>query len=424
MDRSQYKPRLIDQHVENYLSAFGAVCIEGPKWCGKTWTSNFHSKSAIYIGSPEGNFSNRRLAELSPSLVLVGETPRLIDEWQEVPPLWDAVRAEVDRRGKKGQFVLTGSATPNRKGVMHSGAGRIAMLRMHPMSLFESGNSSGEVSLKDLCAGKIAPKLTRQTELSELIDYIVRGGWPGNQDLPLEQAALVPGQYINAILNNDVHEIDGISRDTDKVRLLLRALARNESTTASIQTLTRDVMAFDAKSIDRETVRVYLDLFARMFLTENQPPFNENIRSSVRVKQMEKRHLADPSLSAALLGATPEMLISDLDTLGFLFEALCERDLRIYTETFGAKLYHYQDYVGKEVDAVIENPDGTWCALEIKLGANNIDAAAKKLLDLSVRITNEGGVPPRVNCVISGLVNAIYQRDDGVIVVPITALRD
>lgn len=424
MDRQNYRPRIIDRQVEEYLSAFGAVCIEGPKWCGKTWTSSYHSKSEIYLGDPAGNFQNRQLAELSPALVLEGETPRLIDEWQEVPPLWDAVRYQVDQTARKGQFILTGSATPNHKGILHSGAGRIARLRMRTMSLWESGDSSGKVSLEQLCHGALTPAMTGEVDLKRLIGLIVRGGWPGSLGLPPEQAALLPAQYLDAVIDDDVYRIDGIKRDTQKMRLLLRSLARNESTTATNKTLMRDIKAVDDEDIDANTVAAYLDIFKRLFLTENQPPFSSSIRSSVRVKQAEKRHFADPSLACALLKATPAGLLGDLETLGFLFEALCERDLRIYAESFGAHLYHYQDYKNQEIDAVIELPDGQWCAFEIKLGTNQIDAAADNLLAIQRQIeADPEGKPPAVLCVLCGMANAAYQRPDGVFVVPITALR-
>lgn len=424
MDRQSYRPRIIDRQVEKYLSAFGAVCIEGPKWCGKTWTSSYHSKSEIYLGDPAGNFQNRQLAELSPALVLEGETPRLIDEWQEVPPLWDAVRYQVDQTARKGQFILTGSATPNHKGILHSGAGRIARLRMRTMSLWEFGDSSGKVSLEQLCHGALTPAMTGEVDLKRLIGLIVRGGWPGSLGLPPEQAALLPAQYLDAVIDDDVYRIDGIRRDTQKMRLLLRSLARNESTTATNKTLMRDIKAVDDEDIDANTVAAYLDIFKRLFLTENQPPFSSSIRSSVRVKQAEKRHFADPSLACALLKATPAGLLGDLETLGFLFEALCERDLRIYAESFGAHLYHYQDYKNQEIDAVIELPDGQWCAFEIKLGANQIDAAADNLLAIQRQIeADPDGKPPAVLCVLCGMANAAYQRPDGVFVVPITALR-
>ncbi len=423
MDHQNYRPRIIDQKVKEYLSAFGAVCVEGPKWCGKTWTSSYHSKSAIYIGDPAGNFQNRKLAELSPDLVLDGEAPRLVDEWQEVPPLWDAVRAIVDARGKKGQFILTGSATPNHKGILHSGAGRIAKLRMRPMSLYESGDSSGKVSLEKLCHGELTPALTGEVDLKKLIELIIRGGWPGSLGLPVEQAALLPAEYLNAVIDDDVYRIDGIKRDTQKMRLLLRSLARNESTTVTNKTLMKDIKAVDDEDIDSETVASYLDIFKRLFITDNQPPFSSGIRSSVRVKQAEKRHFSDPSLACALLKATPASLLGDLETLGFLFESLCERDLRIYAESFGGNLYHYQDYKGREIDAVIELPGGEWCAFEIKLGANQIDAAAENLLEIKTQIEEDPkGKPPAVLCVLCGMSNAAYQRPDGVFVVPVTAL--
>ena len=424
MDKQIYKPRIIDRQVEEYLSAFGAVCVEGPKWCGKTWTSSYHSKSEIYIGDPAGNFQNRQLAELSPALVLEGETPRLIDEWQEVPPLWDAVRYKVDQTAQKGQFILTGSATPNHKGILHSGAGRIARLRMRPMSLWESGDSRGKVSLEQLCQGKLTPAMTGEVDLKKLIELIIRGGWPGSLGLTLEQAALLPAQYLDAVIDDDVYRMDGVKRDTQKMRLLLRSLARNESTTATNKTLMKDIKAVDDEDIDGNTVAAYLDIFKRLFITDNQPPFSSSIRSSVRVKQAEKRHFADPSLACALLKATPASLLGDLETLGFLFEALCERDLRIYAESFGAQLYHYQDYKNQEIDAVVELPDGRWCAFEIKLGANQIDAAAENLLTIKKQFeADPKGKTPAVLCVLCGMANAAYQRPDGVFVVPVTAMK-
>lgn len=425
MKRQNYKPRVIDAKVKEYLSAFGAVCIEGPKWCGKTWTSSYHSKSEIYIGDPANNFQNRQLAELSSALVLDGETPRLIDEWQEVPPLWDAVRYKVDQTSEKGQYILTGSATPNHKGVLHSGAGRIGKLRMRPMSLYESGDSSGMVSLESLCHGELTPALSGEVDLKRLIALILRGGWPGSLDLPLEQAMLLPTEYLNAVIDDDVFRIDGVKRDTQKMRLLLRSLARNESTTATNKTLMRDIKAVDDEDIDGNTVAAYLDIFKRLFITDNQPPFSAGIRSSVRIKQAEKRHFSDPSLACALLRATPDGLLGDLETLGFLFEALCERDLRIYAESFGANLYHYQDYKNQEIDAVIELADGQWCAFEIKLGANQINDAAEGLLEIKRQIeADPKGKPPVVLGVLCGLSSAAYQRPDGVFVIPVTALRN
>lgn len=266
MDKQIYKPRIIDQQVEEYLSAFGAVCVEGPKWCGKTWTSAYHSKSEIYIGDPAGNFQNRQLAELSPALVLEGETPRLIDEWQEVPPLWDAVRYKVDQTAQKGQFILTGSATPNHKGILHSGAGRIARLRMRPMSLWESGDSRGKVSLEQLCQGKLTPAMTGEVDLKKLIELIIRGGWPGSLGLTLEQAALLPAQYLDAVIDDDVYRMDGVKRDTQKMRLLLRSLARNESTTATNKTLMKDISLIIVLIKGNEQVSFLLELIRIILL--------------------------------------------------------------------------------------------------------------------------------------------------------------
>lgn len=425
MIRKDYKPRVIDETIEQYLKTFGAICIEGPKWCGKTWTSSHHSNSEIYIGDPSGNFQNRTLAQMSPELVLDGKSPRLIDEWQEVPPLWDAVRHKVDESGGKGQFILTGSATPNHKGIMHSGAGRIARIKMHTMSLYESGDSSGEISLAELCNGIFTPTMTGEVYINDLIEYIIKGGWPANVDIPAEQAALLPLQYIDAIIEDDVYRIDGVKRNKEKMKLLLRSLAGNESTTVTNSVLAKDIKEIDDVNIDKDTVAEYLDIFKRLFIIDNQRPFAANIRSSVRVKQAEKRHFCDPSIACALLKATPHMLINDLQTLGFLFEALCERDLKIYAESFGASLYHYQDYDNKEIDAVIELSNGEWCAFEIKLGANQIDEAAKNLLDINKKIEKDPkGKPAKVLCVICGLSNAAYKRPDGVYVVPITALKN
>ncbi len=424
MNKNLYKPRIIDKRIEEYLSVFGAVCIEGPKWCGKTWSSLYHSESNIMLGDPSGNFQNRALARMSPDIVLDGEAPRLLDEWQEVPSLWDAVRYKVDQTEKKGQFILTGSATPNHKGILHSGAGRIARLKMHPMSLYESGDSSGKVSLEELCHGKLSPQFTGEQDLRKIAELICRGGWPGSINTPSEKVGLLSEEYIKAVIEDDAYRIDGVKRDSLKMQLLLRSLARNESTTATNKTLKNDIKAVDDEDIDTDTISSYLDIFSRLFLLENQQPFSTSIRSRTRLKQAEKRHFADPSLPCALLGINSSRLINDLETFGFMFEALCERDLRIYAESFGGKLFHYQDYLNREIDAVIELDDGNWCAFEIKLGANQIDDAAKNLIKIKHSIEEDDGIAPSVLCVICGLSSAAYLRPDGVFVVPITALKN
>ena len=420
MDPSQYRPRVIDELVEQYLQAFGAICIEGPKWCGKTWTAHMHAKSAFLVSDPAGNFQNRQLAQLDPSIVLDGEFPRLIDEWQEVPSLWDAVRFKVDDQAVKGQFILTGSATPKRRGVMHSGTGRIARLRMMPMSLYESGDSSGSISLKDICNSVYETKLTGEVLLRTIATLILRGGWPGSIGLSTKNAVLIPRMYLKNVVDDDVDKIDDIKRDKAKMRLLLRSLARNESTTVGKKKLKDDMMGVEKTSIDEDTITDYLDVFTSLFILENQKPYGASLRSSLSVKQAEKRHFTDPSFACSLLGITQEdKLIGDLQTFGFMFEALCVRDLRIYAQAFGGELYHYQDYENNEIDAVIEMPDGSWSAFEIKLGANQIDAAAQSLLKIQAKFLK----PASSLCVICGLSNAAYRRPDGVYVVPLTALR-
>lgn len=266
--------------------------------------------------------------------------------------------------------------------------------------------------------------MTGDGNLKRLIDLIIRGGWPASIGMPAAQAALLPEEYLNAVIDDDVYRMDSIRRNTIKMRLLLRSLARNESTTATNKRLKNDIREVDDEDIDVETVKEYLDIFERLFIIENQPPFSAGMRSSIRVKQAVKRHFCDPSLACSLLKATPASLLGDLETLGFLFEALCERDLRIYAESFGAALYHYQDYRNREIDAVVELSDGRWCAFEIKLGANQIDAAAKNLLDIQREMTADPkGKPPVVLCVLCGMSNAAYRRADGVFVVPPTALK-
>lgn len=417
-----YKERLIDNKITEYMNGFCAVCVEGPKWCGKTWTSLNHTNSVCYIASPVNNFQNRTMAELSPDLVLKGESPRLIDEWQEVPAIWDAVRFEVDKSDTKGKFVLTGSSTPKRKGILHSGAGRIGRIRMRTMSLYETGDSSGKVSLADIFENPLRPVFTGEVKLEQLIYYVVRGGWPGNLNTEVHFAKNLPAEYLRAVIEDDMYNTDGVKRDSRKVRSLLHSLGRNESTVVSNSTLRKDMMAYDEVGIDTDTISDYLDVFQRLFLLDDQPAYAVNLRSSRRVLKSPKRHFCDVSLAVAAMGASPEMLLNDLNTFGFLFEALCEHDLRIYTESIGGQLFHFRDQKDNEIDAIVELADGRWGAFEIKLGANQIDQAAKELLKMRDIMEKEGKAPS-ILCVICGMSNMAYTRDDGVMVVPITALR-
>lgn len=425
MEINNYKKRIVDEKVEEYLKLFGAVCIEGPKYCGKTWIGRHHAKSESLLYKKTGGTSNEvELAKISPEIILEGEKPKLIDEWQEATNLWDEIRYDIDRTGLKGQYILTGSSTPKRTGISHSGAGRFGKIQLRTMSLYESGDSTGDVSLKDICSGRKISKATGNVELRNLAKLIIRGGFPANISYSALDSRKMVSEYIKLIIDDDLNKIDGINRDKHKVKLLLKSLARNESTTVTNATLKNDIKEIDNEDIDIDTVSSYLDALDRLFLLDNDEPFSTNIRSSVRVKQAEKRHFADPSITCAILNLTEEKLINDLNLFGFLFESLVERDLKIYADSFDAKLYHYQDYRNKKIDSVIELEDGSWCAFEIKLGANAIEEAARNLINISNDIKKNNGIPPKVCCVICGMTNAAYQRPDGVYVVPITALKN
>ena len=420
-----YKKRIADDKIELFLKLFGAISIEGPKYCGKTWAGRYHSNSEILLHNTTGEESNNiELAKMSPYIILEGEKPRLIDEWQEATNLWDEIRIDVDKSGLKGQYILTGSSTPNRKGILHSGAGRYGKIHLRTMSLYESGDSSGKISLEDLCNNKFKEKATGEVNLRDLARLIIRGGWPANLEYSAKDSSKVIEEYINLIIDDDLYRLDGVKRDKHKVKLLLKSLARNESTTVSNMTLKKDIKEKDNDDIDIDTLASYLNAFDKLFLLDNDEPFSTNVRSSVRVKQAEKRHFADPSMACSLLNIKEEnKLINDLETFGFLFEAMVERDLKVYSDSFNAKCYHYQDYQDKEVDSIIELENGEWCAFEIKLGANQIEKAANDLINLKEQIEKENGKVPSVLCVICGLTNVAYQRPDGVYVVPITALK-
>lgn len=425
MDNDVYLPRIIDSIIERYLKLFGAIVIEGSKYCGKTWVARRHAKSEILLRKGNEDSSNIiELAKISPMTILEGDKPRLIDEWQFATNLWDEIRYDVDKVGKKGQYILTGSSTPKRNGILHSGAGRFCKLHLRTMSLYESGDSTGDISLKDICDGVKVSKMTGEIDIKKLAYLAVRGGWPANINLSSNDSKSALVEYLNLIIDDDLDRLDNVKRDKRKIRLLLKSLARNESTTVSFSKLKDDISNIENEVIDVDTISSYLSALDRLFLFDNDEPFSVNVRSGIRVKQNEKRHFADPSLACALLNLSEDKLIYDLNTFGFIFEAMVERDLKIYASSFGGKSYHYQDYNNREIDHVIELEDGSWCAFEIKLGANKIESAAKNLLDIKKSIEKDGGIPPKVMCVICGLSNAAYIRPDGVVVVPITALKN
>lgn len=358
------------------------------------------------------------------NLVLDKDAPELLDEWQEVPELWDAVRYKCDLDKEKGKYILTGSATPVSDKIHHSGAGRICKMKMYTMSLYESGDSSGEVSLMDLFNDNVQNKLVKKTELSRLAEIIIKGGWPETINSSVDASRKITKSYLEALIDKDVNEIDGVKRDKDKMSMLLRSLARNESTICTNSTLINDISDNASKSeleVSRNTVANYLDVLNKLHIIENQPSYMYKIRSSSNVGKNAKRHFTDPSLGCAALNITPEKLLNDLNTFGLYFEALCERDLRIYAESIDARLFHYRENTtGLEVDSIIEIADGEYGAIEIKLGANQEEEAANNLK----RFYNSVEIKPKFMCIICGLYNAIVRRPDGIYILPITALKN
>lgn len=420
---SDYRPRLIDARISEDIELFGALCIQGPKYCGKTWTGRSVSNSEICIMDPSGGFQNREMAELAPNLALEGASPHLIDEWQEVPALWDAVRNEVDRTNKKRTFVLTGSAVPRKSKPRHSGVGRIETLRMRPMSLQESGDSTATISLARLFEGDAPAVKAPETSLELIASLIVRGGWPASIGTSSRLAGRMPRNYVDTVAEDDLSRVDEVKRDPAKVKRLLHSLSRTMEQATATKTLIRDMTA-DATStpLSAETVDDYLEALKKIFILEEIPGWSPNLRSAVRINKKPKHHFVDPSLPAAVLGATSRSLLKDLRTLGFLFESLCMRDLLIYAEAMEASVFYYRDKDGLEADAIIETSDGSWAGIEIKLGHNQADAAAANLLRVKSKIIAAGGKSPAFLAVVEGLGSFASRRDDGVFVVPIQTL--
>lgn len=426
LSKTGYRTRIIDDIIDIKLKSFGALCIEGPKWCGKTWTALNHAMSAFFIGDPKNNFQNRTLASIDPSIVLEGEFPRLIDEWQEVPSLWDAARFAVDNIPTKGRFILTGSSTPKNVGIMHSGTGRIDRILMRPMSLYESGDSEGSVSLMSLFNQQPIRTSVHPTSLQKLAYLATRGGWPGAIGMDESQAVDISRSYLKTLISDDISRVDGVKRDQKKLRSLLKSLARNVSTSVSNQVLIKDMKEYDNDSIDSNTLSSYMDVLTRLFVIYNQPAFDINYRSSQRVGKTPKRHFIDPSLAIAALELSPSMLINDLHLFGFIFESLVIRDLTIYAEANRGLVSHFKHHdTGDEIDAVVELDDGRWGAFEIKLGHNQVDKAAENLLKIKKNFDETNPTKsPIVLCVICGLADYAYRRVDGVFVVPITMLKN
>ncbi|MBK5211569.1 MAG: ATP-binding protein [Coriobacteriia bacterium] len=418
-----YRPRIIDAQVEENMRAFGAIMLEGPKWCGKTWTMLNHAESVFYVGDPASNFNNRHLAQQDPALILEGKEPRAIDEWQEVPGIWDAVRHEADNSNKTGRFLLTGSSVPPREATIHSGIGRIVRMRMRPMTLQESRDSTGDISLRALLEGK-SPRCTTGIDLKKLVRLVGRGGWPAGLGLPDKSALQIPQSYFQTLAETDAVELDGVRRDTSKMGRVLRSLARNNQTQVTYRTINRDIAEFDGEefTVSEITIATYIRILERLFVIEKLDAWSHGFRSSSRIRVGAKLRFVDPSLALAALRMTPDALMSDLNTLGFMFESLCARDLSVYTEALGHNLYHYRDKNGLEADFIIEMMDGNWAPVEVKLGANGVDEAVKSLMKVREKMMAGGAKEPVCMIVLCGLSNFGYTTPEGVCVVPITCL--
>lgn len=423
-----YYPRIIDSELESVLSVMGAVVIEGPKWCGKTRTGLENSKSAIKLQDPDNRSRFTLMVNNKPSSLLEGETPRLIDEWQTYPVLWDAIRFAVDERGVPGQFILTGSNSPlskeDRSEIHHSGTGRIGRIRMRPMSLFESNDSKGSVSLKDLFNGNHGFFDESPHSLKDVAFLVCRGGWPATMGMEDGQALESIRQYYLGMAGFDISEIDGVNRRADTVKRLMRSIARNTSSPVGITAISEDMAdGIDGRHETVLTVRSYLNALKGLFVVEELPGWSPDMRSKVRVRSTPKRNLCDPSLAAVALGCGPDRLIDDLPTFGLLFESLCIRDLRVYSQSLKGAVYYYQDETKLEVDTIIELPDGRWGAIEIKLNPDREDKAADNLKKLVKKVDAVSMNEPSFLMVLTATGFA-HRRDDGVLVVPIGCLRD
>jgi len=423
LKKDGYRPRLIDDKVARHLKIFGAVSIEGPKWCGKTWTGLNHANSVTYMTER----SQRDLAKIDPKYIFLADRPQLIDEWQIVPGIWDAVRHECDSSREKGKFILTGSTSLDSSSsdeIYHSGTGRISTIRMHTMSLYESGDSTGEASISDMLRGELNEGYTGKVGLDKLAHLIVRGGWPENIDMESADIGIIPKSYIDAIVTKDMHEGQARKRNPNKMRMLIRSLSRNETTLAGDATLVRDIEEYENEEQlirSRATIAEYLGVLDSLYITANQAAYSLNYRSSSRIGKTAKRHLVDPSLCCASLDLTTDKLLHDHETFGLLFEALVERDLRIYADYLGGCLYHFRDNSsGDEVDSIIEFSDGSYAAFEIKLSDEGIADAVSGLSKFYTNVKRK----PVFMCVVAGHCEAVIKDPEtGVFIVPATSLK-
>ena len=422
---NDYKKRIVDEMLQRKLKGKGAVLIEGPKWCGKTTTAEQIAKSVLYMANPENKKQNLMLADINPNVLLKGETPRLIDEWQIAPKIWDAVRFEVDHRKDEGQFILTGSAVPTDKSlIVHTGTGRFSFLLMRPMTLYESLESTGTVSLKDLFDQKEISGINNLS-LEDIAYACCRGGWPRSilmeREIALDQAF----DYYDAIVNSDISRVDGISREPTRVKNLMRSYARNVGSQASNETLKNDMINNDSFSLDTDTVFSYINALKKIFVVDEVSAWNPNLRSKTAIRTSDTRYFIDPSIVTASLGLGPDDLINDLSTFGFIFENLCVRDLRVYAESINGDLYHYRDSSSLECDAVIHLRNGSYGLVEIKLGGDKlIEEGVENLLKLKNKLDTSKMKKPSFLMVVTATGDYAYKRSDDVYVVPVGCLKN
>lgn len=417
---AKYRARIADGMLDFKLQSKGAVLVEGAKWCGKTTTAERAARSILYMSDPATREQNMLAASINPAELLKGEAPRLIDEWQLAPNLWDAVRFEVDHRKAMGQFILTGSSTPADKSkIFHSGTGRFSWLKMRPMSLMESGESNGSVSLKGLCRGEFEVKKNDFYDIHDLAFVACRGGWPAAVDLAGDVALVQAEDYLTATVHDDISRVDGVQRDPERTRRLLRSYARLQGGAAPIATIAADMAANEADDADRGTVAAYIEALKKIFVIEDSVAWNPNLRSKTAIRTSDARYFVDPSIATAALGVGPDQLVGDLNLFGFIFETLCVRDIRVYAEGMGATVYHYHDKRGLECDAVVVLKNGDYGLVEVKLGGDElIEEGAQHLNAVAEDLVKS----PLFKAVVTGTSMYSVMRPDGVCVVPIGCL--
>ena len=418
----RYLPRIVDDVLKNKLEYMGAVVIEGPKWCGKSTTAKQFSKSLIELQDPDKKIQYDNISETKPSLFLEGEKPRLFDEWQMYPVIWDSIRTDVDRTGLKGQYILTGSSKPAENGIMHTGTGRFSKILMRTMSLYESGDSNGAVSLKDIIDGKEISGVSN-LELEDIIDVMIRGGWPESLNIDGNNKFKVAKEYVQSLISEEIRTIDSVERDKIKMESLLKSISRNISTSTNKKTMINDMSNIFKEEISRPTLEDYLTTLEKLFVLEYVPATNLNLRSSVQLRTNPKIELVDSSIAIASLGLKKEDLINDLNFTGFIFENMCYRDLKIYADYLGAELFYYRDNKDFEVDFILRCENGKWGAIEVKLGAKQVEEAATNLKKFKEKVDIKKSGEPSFLLVLSG-AGLSYVREDGVYVVSIGNLKN